>query len=29
MWKLLLMEGCEVHLSGKGLAKMKAAKVVF
>jgi len=27
-WKLLLMDGCEVHLSGKGLGLLKAVIVV-
>ena len=27
-WKLLLMDGCKVHLSAKGLGLLKAAKVV-
>jgi len=27
-WKLLLMDGCKVHLSANGLAILKAAKVV-
>lgn len=27
-WKLLLMDGCKVHLSAKGLALLKAAKVM-
>jgi len=28
-WKLLLMDGCKVHLSARGLAILQAAEVVL